>query len=103
MQVLDLIHRETIRYTDQYPEGGGGLPGTNYCHEYLWFSHVEVQAIRSYWSKSWPFSSDNFSSLMSSRRFELILQFLHLNDSEMQPRRGAAGFDKLYKIRPLLN
>ncbi len=58
---------------------------------------------RSYWSKSWPFSSDNFSSLMSSRRFELILCFLHLNDSETQPQRGAPGFDKLYKIRPLLN
>ena len=58
---------------------------------------------RSYWSKSWPFISDNFSSLMSSRRFELILRFLHLNDSETQPQRGAPGFDKLYKIRPLLN
>ena len=58
---------------------------------------------RSYWSKSWPFSSDNFSSLMSSRRFELILRFLHLNDSETQPQRGEPGFDKVYKIRPLLN
>ena len=58
---------------------------------------------RSYWSKSWPFSSDNFSSLMSSRRFELILRFLHLNDSETQPQRGEPGFDKIYKIRPLLN
>ena len=40
---------------------------------------------------------------MSSRRFELILRFLHLNNSETQPRRGDPGFDKLYKIRPLLN
>ena len=62
-----------------------------------------VYFCRSYWSKSWPFSSDNFSSLMSSRRFELILHFLHLNDSEKQPQRGEPGFDKLYKIRPLLD
>ena len=40
---------------------------------------------------------------MSSRRFELILRFLHLNDSQTQPQRGQTGFDKLYKIRPLLN
>ena len=40
---------------------------------------------------------------MSSRRFELILCFLHLTDSETQPQRGAPGFDKLYKIRSLLN
>ena len=66
------------------------------------YAHV-THPSRSYWSKSWPFSSDNFSSLMSSRRFELILRFLHLNDSETQPQRGAPGFDKLYKIRPLLN
>ena len=55
-----------------------------------------------YWSKSWPFTSENFSSLMSSRRFELILSFLHLNNSETQPERGTASFDKLYKIRPFV-
>ena len=40
---------------------------------------------------------------MSSRRFELILKFLHLNDSEVQPQRGDPAFDKLYKVRPLLD
>ena len=39
---------------------------------------------------------------MSSRRFELILRFLHLNDSQIEPQRGQPGFDKLYKIRSLL-
>ena len=40
---------------------------------------------------------------MSSRRFELILRFIHLNDSETQPSRGIPEFDKLYKIRPFLD
>lgn len=40
---------------------------------------------------------------MSSRRFELILKFLHLSDSRQQPSRGQTGYDKLYKVRPLLN
>jgi hypothetical protein len=40
---------------------------------------------------------------MSSRRFELILKFLHLNDSLSQPPRGHPQFDKLFKIRPLLD
>ena len=39
---------------------------------------------------------------MSSWRFELLLRFLHLNYSEVQPKRGQQGFDKLYKIRPFL-
>lgn len=58
---------------------------------------------RLYWSRKWPFASDNFSSIMSSRRFELILKFLHFNDSSTQPSKGQTGYDKLYKIRPLLN
>ena len=43
---------------------------------------------------------------MSSRRFELILKFLHLSDSRQQPSsssRGETGYDKLYKIHPLFN
>ena len=35
---------------------------------------------------------------MSSRRFELLLKFLHLNDSRKQPARGPPGYDKLYKV-----
>lgn len=40
---------------------------------------------------------------MSSRRFELLLKFLHLNDSRKYPARGQPGYDKLYKVRPLLD
>lgn len=39
---------------------------------------------------------------MSSRRFELLLKFLHLNDRETQPKRGDPGHDKLYKVRPFV-
>ena len=31
------------------------------------------------------------------------MRFLHLNDSEAQPQQGDPGFDKLYKVRPLLD
>ena len=40
---------------------------------------------------------------MSSRRFELILKFIHLNDSEQQPKPDQSGYDKLYKVRLLLD
>ena len=40
---------------------------------------------------------------MSSRRFELLLKLLHLNDSRKQPAGGEPGHDKLYKVRPLLD
>ena len=40
---------------------------------------------------------------MSGRRFELLLRFLHLNDSRQQPSKGDPHYDKLYKIRPMLD
>ena len=40
---------------------------------------------------------------MSSRRFELLLKFLHLNDGDAQPARGEPGHDKLFKVRPFLD
>ena len=40
---------------------------------------------------------------MSGRRFELLLRFLHLNDSRKQHPRGDPNYDKLYKIRPFLD
>ena len=40
---------------------------------------------------------------MSSRRFELILKFLHLNDAQAEPKRGEPAYDKLYKVRPFVD
>ena len=67
------------------------------------FLYIYILSSRSYWSNDWPYQNDNFRSIMSSRRFELILKFLHLNDSRQQPTRGEPGYDKLYKVHPLLN
>ena len=40
---------------------------------------------------------------MTSRRFELWLKFLHLNDSRKQAAREQPGYDKLYMVRPPLD
>ena len=66
------------------------------------FSKTSLHLTRSYWSNSWPYQNDNFRTIMSSRRFKLILKFLHLSDSRQQPSHGETGYDKLYKICPLL-
>ena len=57
---------------------------------------------RSYWSTKWPFCNENFSAIMSGRRFELLMKFFHLNDAEKQPNRTSHDYDKIYKIRPFL-
>ena len=40
---------------------------------------------------------------MAGRRLELLMIYLHLNNSEQQTSRSSPDYDKLYKIRPLLD
>jgi len=40
---------------------------------------------------------------MPVNRFGWILSHLHFNDNSLKPKRGEIDYDKLYKIRPLLN
>lgn len=58
---------------------------------------------RSHWSNKFPFATSLFPSIMSGRRFELLMMFIHLNDSSKQPAKESVSYDKLYKIRPLLD
>ena len=58
---------------------------------------------RSYWSTKWPFSNSTFSNIMSGRRFELLMSYLHLNDISQMPDRSSPNYDKLYRVRPFLD
>ena len=58
---------------------------------------------RSYWSSKWPFHNETFSYIMSGRRLQLLMIYLYLNNSEQQTLQSSPDYDKLYKIRPLLD
>ena len=59
--------------------------------------------LRSHWNRRFPFHNNTYSTIMSGRRFELLMSYLHLNDSEKQPARGSPNFDCQYKLRPFLD
>lgn len=40
---------------------------------------------------------------MTLKRFEKISRYFHLNDNTTQGPRGTQGFDRLHKIRPVLD
>lgn len=40
---------------------------------------------------------------MPVNRFSWFLSHLHVNDNNPQPKRNEPNFDKLYKVRPLLD
>ena len=42
-------------------------------------------------------------AIQQPSRFELLMKYIYLNDSEKQPPRGSDDYDKLYKVQPLLD
>ena len=57
-----------------------------------------------YWQTSNPLISvSGITDVMSRTRFQQIFHFLHLADSLQQIPRGDPGYDKLYKVRKLLD
>ncbi|CAL4126748.1 unnamed protein product [Meganyctiphanes norvegica] len=60
------------------------LPRTRY----YWNSEVEIPAVSQY---------------MRMRRWEKIKHFLHFSDNEKVIEKGQPGYDRIYKIRPLLD
>ena len=66
----------------------------------------QLPQVSHYWSKEWVLGVPAFASVMTRDRFLVILRYLHFNDNNnysKMPARGEPGFDKLYKVRPLLD
>ena len=63
----------------------------------------EVPSLDMFWSSDPLFGVQPIVDVMPRDRFKKILQGLHLNDNSMTPARGDTNFDKLYKVRPLLD
>ena len=66
----------------------------------IYTSIVRISNTRSYWNKKYGlnFVYDN----MTRNRWEEIKSFVHLNDNQNMPGRDNPGYDRLYKLRPLL-
>ncbi|XP_066581313.1 piggyBac transposable element-derived protein 4-like [Prorops nasuta] len=63
----------------------------------------KLPSYRDYWSSD-PKLNDSFmQSLMPVVRFGFILGNLHISDNRTEPKKGKPNYDKLYKLRPLLN
>ncbi|XP_063222023.1 piggyBac transposable element-derived protein 4-like isoform X2 [Bacillus rossius redtenbacheri] len=63
----------------------------------------KLPSLRLYWSSNPNFTNDRISKIMTLKRFLFILRMLHLNDNTKMPERSSLNFDKLFKVRPILN
>ena len=59
--------------------------------------------LANYWEINTIFSQPNIVKGMSRNQFEQLCGQLHFNDNSLAPAHGTAGYDKLYKIRPVLD
>jgi len=62
-----------------------------------------LPSLRLYWSANENFYNHRISNIMTQKRFLNILRYLHLNDNSKMPKRESSTFDKLYKIRPMID
>ena len=64
---------------------------------------LRLPQIKDYWSTSEVLATPWFASIMGRDRFLKILRYLHLVDSSQQKKKHEAGYDPLFKVRPLIN
>jgi len=63
----------------------------------------KLLSYRDYWSSDSKLNDPFISSLMLVVRFGFILGNLHISDNSIEPKKGEQNYDKLYKLRPLLD
>lgn len=103
--LLDLIVSESNRYSLQK---GTALDLTleelkAFLGMLIIMGFHSLPSLRLYWSSDQNFHLPRISDTMTLKRFLKILRYIHLSDNEKMPQRGNDNFDKLYKVRPMIN
>lgn len=105
--VLEMIVLETNRYARQEARRGwhdltkGELKA--YLGILILMSVNPAHHLYLYWSSDSFFNVKEISSVMTFKRFQAIMNSLHFYDNEKIKSKGEEGFDRLAKIRPLVD
>ena len=104
------IAEQTNLYVQQNPPPDGYRWYPTSANEILLFlgmvicmGIIRLPATVDYWSTNPLLSVHAISNCMPVRRFKALLRTLHLNDNTKAKRPGEDGYDKLFKVRPLLD
>jgi hypothetical protein len=62
-----------------------------------------VPSTELFWSTKPLFRVQHIADIMPIKRFKKIREVLHANDNSKTPRRDDTKYDKLYKVRPLID
>lgn len=115
--IWEEIASQTNLYATQFSDAN---PGSYVVREHAWYPTdvpelkkfwaltmlmgiIKKPSIRSYWSTNPICSSPVYSQTMSRKRYELVLKNLHFNDNTLCHPRDHPQYDRLHKIRPLVD
>ena len=102
--VMEMICKESNRYALQCGINNQLCLSTEDLERFMgcgiYMSLVRLPWVRMYWSPETQISA--ITDCLTRRRFDAIKRFLHFSDNEKAPERESFFFDKLYKVRPLI-
>ena len=120
MEAIDLLVRQTNLYAEQFFREKGGmenLPASSPARLWkpinrhdmkafigimLYMGMVRMPTYALYWSTSWMINL-GIAQIISRDKFLNILKFLHCSDNDAAPGRQDPAYDRLYKIRDLVD
>ena len=104
-EMTELIAEQTNLYSVQCDVAKGSV-GTSKTEierllsVFLKMCIVQMPRYSMYWEAETRYSP--IANLISRDRFKKLKAFLHFNDNSQAPGKNSSSYDKLYKIRPLL-
>lgn len=63
----------------------------------------QLPNLKCYWSSNPVLRVDTIASVMTANRYKKIVQNIHSNNSQIQLPKTNPNYDKLHKVRPLLD
>lgn len=106
-ELLQKLVFETNLYAFQNNTGNTYLPTTyNEMRCFLGLNILmgikHLPSYKDYWSAREELRDHYIASCMSRNRFGWFLGNMHLNDKSVEPKKGEPSYDKLYKLRSML-
>lgn len=103
-EMFELIHLETNKYAIQKNASTANISYSEikqYVGILVFMGVVKMPATRLYWSNN--FRYNKIADVMSRNRFSTINRYFHEEDNTTTKGPGCVNYDKLHKVRLLLN
>ena len=105
-ELWDLLVTETNRYAGQKHVNGWQDTSREEMRCFVGFlfgiSINKIAEINDVWSSDWVVAYPAYAKFFTKDRFWELWSCIHLTDNEKAPERNSPEFDKLYKVRPIM-